>query len=55
VISLLRRLLAYLSASPGGVREDQALIQIVAYGSKAMDLDPLAVLMARLDHERAGA
>lgn len=55
MITLLHKLLAYLCASPTGVREDQALIQIVAYGSKAMDVDPLAVLMARLDHEKAGA
>jgi hypothetical protein len=54
-VNLLHKLLAYLCASPTGVREDHNLIQIVAYGSKVMDLDPLAVLMAKLDAEKAGA
>lgn len=54
-MNLLHKLLAYLCASPTGVREDQALIQIVAYGSRAVDLDPLAVLMATLDAETVGA
>lgn len=53
-MNLLRRLLAYPFASPGGVREDQALVQIVAYGSRAVGLDPLAVLMARLESEQKG-
>lgn len=51
----LRSMFSHLPPSPKDVREDHALLTIVGAGAPVMELDPLVVLMARLDSERDGA
>jgi hypothetical protein len=57
-VNLLRRLLAYLSASPGGVREDHNLIEVIT-GRRSAPVrdDVLAPLLVawRDEHNPRGA